>query len=64
VGSSARILVIDDEALIGKAVARMLAEHDVHVVTAPDAGIARALQESWDMVLVDMNIPPSSGEAI
>jgi len=61
---AARVLVIDDEPLIGKAVRRMLSEHDVTVSTHPDDGLERAARGEFDLVLLDMSLPPSSGRAV
>lgn len=58
----ARILVIDDEPLIGKVVRRMLSEHEVHIATSGTDGLARASQEAWDLILLDLHLPDLSGQ--
>lgn len=58
-----RILVIDDEALIGTVVKRMLAaEYDVTPVTSAVEGL-RLLAESpaFDLVLCDLMMPDMNG---
>jgi signal transduction histidine kinase len=58
----ARVLVVDDEALIGRALARILAKEDV--VTVEDARKALALVEqapAFDVVLCDLMMPGMSG---
>jgi len=61
---TARVLVIDDEPLIGKAVRRMLGEHEVMVCTDGHDGLELAVRDRWDVVLVDMSLPPTSGRAL
>lgn len=58
----ARVLVVDDEALIGRALARILAKEEV--VTVEDARKALALLEqapAFDVVLCDLMMPGLSG---
>jgi PAS domain S-box-containing protein len=59
----ARVLVVDDEPLIGKSVARMLGRrHDVVVVTDPRQALARLLAgERFDLVLCDLMMPDLNG---
>lgn len=59
-----RVLVIDDEPLIGKLVTRILGAHDVVVVHDGTTGLARARREAWDLVLLDMNLPDLPGEVV
>ena len=59
----ARILVVDDEALVGRAVARILgAEHEVAAVTSGEAALAQ-LQAgpAFDLVLCDLMMPCLTG---
>jgi len=61
---SARVLIIDDEPLIGKAVRRMLHAHDVRVALQPEEGLELAVAEHWDVVLLDVNMPRVSGRDV
>lgn len=58
----ARILVIDDEEMIVRIVARALGRHEVVCETNPRAALARiAAGEQFDLVLCDMKMPGLSG---
>jgi CheY-like chemotaxis protein len=59
-----RVLVIDDEPLIGKLVSRILSGHDVVVAHDGSTGLARARREAWDLVLLDSNLPDLPGDVI
>ncbi len=59
-----RVLVIDDEPLIGKLVSRILSTHDVVLVHDGTTGLARAHREAWDLILVDMNLPDLRGDVV
>ncbi len=58
-----RVLVIDDERLVGDAVARSLAEdNDVEVVTDAQAALARIEQGArYDVILCDLMMPVMTG---
>ena len=58
-----RILVIDDEEAVGRAVARILGrDHEVEVFADGRAGLARLLAErSFDLVLCDLMMPELTG---
>ena len=57
-----RILVIDDEEMIGKAVKRALPEHDVETTTSAREALDRLKAgERWDLVLCDVMMPVLSG---
>jgi len=58
-----RVLVVDDEPLIGKSVSRMLGRaHEVVVVTDPRQALARLLAgERFDLVLCDLMMPDMNG---
>ena len=58
----ARILVIDDEPIIGRVLGRMLADHDVTVVSSGAAAIRILGEErSFDVILCDLMMPGMSG---
>jgi signal transduction histidine kinase len=58
-----RVLVVDDEPMLGNAVTRMLsAQHDVVAVTNARAALARVEQgEEFDVVLCDLMMPEVTG---
>ena len=57
-----RLLVIDDEPLVGRAVARNLCEHDVTVECSALAALERVRKgEQFDAILTDMMMPEMSG---
>ncbi len=62
-GRRGRILVIDDEPLVARAVERILArDHDVTVETSGRAALARVASEgAFDLVLCDLMMPEMSG---
>lgn len=61
-----RVLVVDDRALVGEQVARMLAGHDVTTVTSADgatAAVRRAGDRAYDAILYSIGMPRLSGFA-
>jgi PAS domain S-box-containing protein len=61
-GKRGKVLVIDDELLVGKSLARLLAAHEVTVLTSPLEVLQRAAAgERWDVVLCDLMMPEMSG---
>jgi signal transduction histidine kinase len=61
----ARILVIDDVAILGRSIARMLREHDVTFVARADDAFARlAANETFDVVLCDVQMPEIGGRGV
>ncbi|MEA2746839.1 MAG: hypothetical protein QOI41_982 [Myxococcales bacterium] len=57
-----RVLVIDDEAAIGKAIRRILAtDHDVTLETDARAAFERLDRESYDIIFCDLMMPNMSG---
>ncbi|BDG10868.1 hypothetical protein AMPC_39810 [Anaeromyxobacter paludicola] len=60
-----RVLVVDDEPLIGRSVRRMLAGHDVEVLTDGREALVRLLAgERFDLVLCDLMMPELTGMAL
>jgi signal transduction histidine kinase len=60
----ARVVVVDDEPLVGASLARVLERHDVEVVTSADAALARLGATDApvpDLVLCDLMMPGRSG---
>jgi CheY-like chemotaxis protein len=58
----ARVLIIDDEAAIGRALRRLLvSEHDVTVESDARAALARLANEAFDVVFCDLMMPHMSG---
>jgi DNA-binding NarL/FixJ family response regulator len=60
-----RILLIDDHPIVRLGVRRILSEHfnPVHIGEAGDAdsGAAQALNENWDVVVLDITMPGAVG---
>ena len=63
VASRVRVLLIDDEPLVARSMARLLGPaHDVTALTSPVEALQRARTgESWDVVLCDLMMPEMSG---
>jgi CheY-like chemotaxis protein len=61
-GRRARILVVDDEPLVGNVLCRTLAEHDVTAIDSGAAALARlSAGERYELVLCDLLMPGMSG---
>ncbi len=59
---AARVLIVDDEALVCKAVARALAEHEVATETRAAAALERiGSGERFDLVICDLMMPEMTG---
>jgi DNA-binding NtrC family response regulator len=60
-----RVLVVDDDVQYGSAVGEWLslAGHHVEVARTPEEGLARVLEESFDVVLLDLLMPRMDGLA-
>lgn len=58
-----RVLVIDDDPLVGRSMARLLqGGHEVTVLTSPREALARLERgERWDAILCDLMMPELSG---
>ncbi|MBI5497132.1 MAG: PAS domain S-box protein [Deltaproteobacteria bacterium] len=64
-GRRGRILVVDDEPLVGAATRRTLAdEHDVVPVASGAEALARLEEEPFDLILCDVMMPEMSGEEL
>lgn len=60
--SPRRVLVIDDERLVGEAIARSLAEeNDVEVATDANQALPRIVSGKYDVVLCDLMMPVMTG---
>jgi CheY-like chemotaxis protein len=58
----ARILVVDDQPEVARAIARMLSSHETATETDPRRAVARVVGgELFDMVLVDYDMPHMTG---
>src|SRR3990170_3508046 len=62
----ARILIIEDEEKMARMLARVLREEGYVVETAGDGrtGLGRALEDSFDLLIVDWMLPERSGVQI
>jgi CheY-like chemotaxis protein len=58
-----RLLVIDDDALVARTLARLLKRHEVHVVTSGREALARLAEDgdNFDLVLCDLMMPDTTG---
>ena len=63
-GNKARILVVEDDQDLGKLVTRLLESHGYRVLLATDgeAGVATAIAERPDLILMDIKLPKLDGE--
>jgi CheY-like chemotaxis protein len=58
----ATVLVIDDEAPIGRAIQRLLRNHEVTLVTAGSDALGRIESgERYDVIFCDVHLPSMSG---
>ena len=58
----ARVLVVDDEILMGSAIARVLTEHEVIAMTSGRTAMAKiAAGDRFDVILCDVRMPDFSG---
>ncbi len=60
----ARILVVDDERLVGRALTRALSVHEVVALQDPDEALRRFLAEPFDLCICDLMMPGLSGMEI
>jgi DNA-binding response OmpR family regulator len=57
----ARILIIDDDPVLGQVMAEALAEHNVTTVLTAEEGLSLYRQQPFDAVLCDLILPGMSG---
>lgn len=60
----ARILVIDDDVMLCRAVKRMLMPHEVTTVQTGDDALARTAEQPFDVILCDIMMPEMSGPEV
>jgi CheY-like chemotaxis protein len=60
----ASVLIIDDERLVGNALARTLRGHDVRVVTSARDGLALLAEEDFDVIFCDLMMPDVGGQEL
>jgi CheY-like chemotaxis protein len=61
-----QILVVDDEAIVRRAI-KMLLEHDGHTVLTVDSGdlaLAELAQRRFDLVITDFSMPRMKGDEL
>jgi CheY-like chemotaxis protein len=57
-----RVLIVDDEAIVGNALKRLLAPHDVTAVTSVDEALALIhAGSSFDVIFSDLMMPTKTG---
>ena len=56
-----RILIVDDEVLIGRVMRRTLAEHDVDLAASAAEGLALHVARPYDLAFVDVGLPDTLG---
>ncbi len=61
IGPRGRILVVDDDPNVGKALCRTLGRHRMEVVNNGREAIERCIQEDYDIILCDLMMPEISG---
>lgn len=59
-----RVLLIDDEPLLGKSLRRALKEHDVTFTEDPAHAIELCSQNDYDAIVCDLMMPAISGEGV
>ncbi len=60
----ARVLVVDDELLVGKAIARMLRQHEVHHAENGERALELLDTFDADVILCDVNMPGMRGDEL
>jgi two-component system, NtrC family, response regulator PilR len=59
--SESKILVVDDEPIVLRSCARILAGYEVHLARSGPEGLERLKAERFDLVLTDLKMPGVSG---
>ncbi len=59
--SEVRILVVDDDELLGRAVKRMLMPYDVTLASGGGEALEEVAEEDFDVILCDIMMPEISG---
>jgi two-component system cell cycle sensor histidine kinase/response regulator CckA len=59
-----RVLIIDDEPLLGKSLRRALAEHDVTFTEDPVRALELCSETDYDAIVCDLMMPMISGEGV
>ncbi len=57
----ARVLVVDDEPIIGRSVARILQQHEVDVATSAAAALQLVSTHTYDVIICDLMMPDLTG---
>jgi PAS domain S-box-containing protein len=58
------VLIIDDDALVARSLARRLREHSVEIADSGERGLERMRQRSFDCVLCDLMMPGLDGPGV
>ena len=58
------VLIIDDDALVARSLARRLREHSVEVADSGERGLERMRERSFDCVLCDLMMPGLDGPGV
>jgi len=56
-----RLLVVEDDVTVARALSRTLARAGFSVATARSCGAARALPQSFDFAILDLDLPDGNG---
>lgn len=59
-----RVLIIDDEPLLGKSLRRTLKDHDVTFTENPARALELCSETDYDVIVCDLMMPVISGEAV
>jgi PAS domain S-box-containing protein len=59
--STGRVLVVDDEPMVGRTIRRALRGHEVTVVTNGAQGVEAILTQEFDVILCDLMMPEITG---
>lgn len=59
--SSPRLLVVEDDVTVARALSRTLARAGFSVAAARSCGAARALRQNFDFAILDLDLPDGNG---